>query len=123
MTPKRFLFGGGIALIILGVTGLFGILGQLSDLAFFHPPHWINWVHFLLGLTIFSVSFTRYEKFQGWLVVFPAIIATMMGVVGLLFGSHLAQRFDIPELADPSDHSAHLVVGLLAIWAWRNRTK
>jgi hypothetical protein len=26
----------------------------------------------------------------------------------------------MPELADPSEHLAHLTIGLLALWAWSN---
>jgi hypothetical protein len=39
----------------------------------------------------------------------------------LLFGERAARRFDIPELADPSDHTAHLLVGLTALWGWLGR--
>jgi hypothetical protein len=43
------------------------------------------------------------------------------GSGGLLLGPLAARRFDKPELADPSDHLAHLIVGVLAFWAWCNR--
>jgi len=46
-----------------------------------------------------------------------------LGIVGLLFGSYLAMQLNVPELADPSDHLAHLTVGLLALWGWLNRKK
>jgi hypothetical protein len=121
MTPGLFLRIGGAVLIVIGALGLSGILGSISPLGFFHPPYWINWLHFLLGITIFIISFTRYHTLQGWIVLFPAIVATVIGVLGLLFGSYFASRYNILELADPSDHIAHLVVGLVAIWAWHNR--
>ena len=44
-----------------------------------------------------------------------------LGLLGLVFGPSAARRYDIPELADPSDHIAHLGVGLLAMWGLRNR--
>ncbi len=121
-TPKLFLRIGGTVLTVIGISGLAGLLGTISQLVFFHPPYWINWVHFILGVCIFLVSFTHYHRLQTWLVLFPAIVATVMGLIGLLFGSYLAIRYNIPDLAvDPSDHIAHLIVGLLAIWAWKNR--
>jgi hypothetical protein len=40
---------------------------------------------------------------------------------GFLFGSYAAKRYNMPERAGPSDHVAHLTVGLLALWAWSNR--
>lgn len=121
-TPRLFLRIGGIVLIILGTLGLMGVLGTISQLVFFHPPYWISWVHFILGVCIFIISFTPYDHFQKWLVLFPAIVGTVIGLAGLLFGSYFASRYNIPDLAvDPSDHIAHLIVGLLAIWAWKNR--
>ncbi len=109
-------------LIVLGVSGLVGVLGTVSQLVFFHPPYWINWVHFVLGVFIFIISFTSYYHLQKWLVLFPAIVATIMGLAGIFFGAYFATRYNIPDLAvDPSDHIAHLIVGLLAIWAWKNR--
>jgi len=122
MNPKLFLRIGGIILIVLGTLGLFGILGLISSLGFFHPPYWINWLHFLLGIAILIISFTPYYKLQGWVVLFPAIVATTIGLAGLLLGSYFGTRYNIPELADPSDHIAHLIVGVAAIWAWRNKS-
>lgn len=122
LTPRLFLRIGGVVLIVLGALGLTGILGIISQLVFFHPPYWINWVHFILGATMLLISYTSYHRLQKWLVLFPAIIATAMGLLGILFGPYFATRFNVPDLAvDPSDHIAHLIVGLLAIWAWRNR--
>jgi FtsH-binding integral membrane protein len=120
MTPKHFLLGAGPLLIVLGVLGLMGILGSISRFAFFHPPYWINWVHFLLGIFVLVVAWKSTPHFQRLTVLFPAVVATTIGLLGLLFGRYAAARFNIPELADPSDHTAHLVVGLCAIWAWRS---
>ena len=121
MTPKIFLTIAGPLLILLGILGLTGILGTISDLAFFHPPYWINWVHLLLGISISIIALKGGSKLQNWVVLFPAVVATTMGLLGLLLGRYAAVRFTIPELADPSDHTAHLIVGICAIWAWRNR--
>lgn len=123
LTPKTFFRIGGIVLTVIGIAGLAGLLGTLSQLVFFRPPYWINWAHFILGVSIFLISFTHYHRLQKWLVLFPAIVATTMGLMGILFGSYLATLYNIPDLAvDSSDHVAHLIVGLLAIWAWKNRT-
>ena len=48
-------------------------------------------------------------------------MGSTIGVSGLLLGSYAANCYNMPELADPSDHLAHLTVGLLALWAWSNR--
>ena len=48
-------------------------------------------------------------------------LGSTLGLSGLLFGSYAAKRYNMPELADPSDHFAHLTVGVLALWAWSNR--
>ena len=49
------------------------------------------------------------------------ILGLTLGSLGLLFGSRAARRFDEPALADPTDHLAHLGVGLAALWGWSNR--
>lgn len=123
MNPKRFLSIASVVLITLGVLGLVGILGSISPASFFHPPYWINWVHLGLGICVSFVVLKGDDRLQAWVVVFPMILGTMLGVVGLLFGPYLATRYAIPELADPSDHLAHLIVGLTATWAWFGRAK
>ncbi len=115
MTPKLFLIIGGTILVILG------ILGTFSQASFFHPPYWINWFHFLFGIVVLSVGLKGTPAVQAKLTLFGAVVGTSIGLLGLLFGRYMAVRFNTPELADPSDHVAHLIVGLCAIWALRNR--
>lgn len=122
MTPKLFLRIAGLALIIIGILGLVGLFGRISSASFFHPPYWINWVHLCLGVVVLAVSVWGNAKWQVRFTLVATILGLTLGVTGLLFGSWAAQRFDIPELADPSDHVAHLMVGLFALWDWRNRT-
>ena len=50
-----------------------------------------------------------------------ALIGGTLGLSGLLLGSYAANRYGVPELADPSEHLAHLAVDVLALWAWSNR--
>lgn len=121
MTPRRFLLIVGPTLITLGLLGIVGLLGSISSVSFFHPPYWINWVHLTLGIVVITAALRGGDKLQVGLVSGAAIVGTTLGVLGLLFGSFAAIRFDIPELADPSDHIAHLTVGLLALWAFLNR--
>ena len=123
MNPKRFLFIAAPVLIIIGFLGLAGILGKISSASFFHPPYWINWVHFSLGIFVFIVGLKGGKKLQTIVVFIPTVLATTIGVLGLLFGSYVAKQYNIPELADPSDHIAHLIVGLSAFWAWKNRKR
>jgi hypothetical protein len=49
------------------------------------------------------------------------IMGSTLGLSGVLFSSYAATRYNMPELADPSDHLAHLTAGVLALWAWSNR--
>jgi len=42
-------------------------------------------------------------------------------LLGLVAGPTIGRRARITELADPSDHLAHMAVGVLAIWALANR--
>ncbi len=122
MNPKRFLQIAGPFLIIIGLLGIVGIFGKISDLGFFHPPYWINFIHLLLGIFILVVAFKGNKSLQANVTLIPAILATTIGILGLLFGSYAAKQYNIPELVtDPSDHIAHLIVGLVAFWAWRNR--
>src|SRR5688572_19518705 len=116
MDPKRFLSIVGPLLILLGALGSSGLLGRISSMSFFHPPPWINWVHLGFGSFITIVAHRGSVRLQTRLTLFAACIGTILGVVGLLFGRYLASRYRIPELADPSDHVAHLLVGLSAWW-------
>jgi hypothetical protein len=121
MNPHRFLSAAGPVLITLGLLGLTHVLGKISSASFFHPPYWINWVHLSIGSIVLGVAAWGNRKLQASLTLVPAVLGTTLGVSGLLFGSLAAKRFNIPELADPSDHMAHLTVGLLALWGWLGR--
>lgn len=96
------------------------MLGAVSEASFFHPPYWINWLHLMLGVLVLAVALKGGRKLQAGLTLVPAMLDTTLGLAGLLFGA-FADRFGMPALADPSDHLAHLAVGLVALWAWLNR--
>jgi hypothetical protein len=121
MNPRRFLFTASCILLTTSVLGMTGHLGRISRAAFFHPPYWINWVHLSLGTLAVSVAARGTRKSQAEMAFVPAVLATTLGLSGLLLGSRAAKRFNIPELADPSEHTAHLLVGLLALWGWLGR--
>jgi hypothetical protein len=121
MNPRRFLLAGGVTLVTIGLTGVVGVLGTISRASFFHPPHWINWFHLSLGSFVVGVAVFGNGTWQAGVTLLATIIGTTIGLFGLLFGSFAARRFDRPELADPSDHAAHLMVGLLALWGWFGR--
>jgi hypothetical protein len=117
LTPRRFLILGGSVLIVLGILGLTGILGKVSAASFFRPPYWINWFHLTLGSLVLTVGRTGNSRLQSGFALMAAIVGTTIGTLGLVFGAAAANRFGIAELADPSDHVAHLLVGLTASWA------
>jgi hypothetical protein len=121
MTPKRFLRLGGGVLMSTGLLGIVGVLGQISPASFFHPPSWINWVHLIFGIVVSAVAASSRARLQAGFALGGALVGTTIGLVGLLFGGRAARRFDIPELADPSDHAAHLLIGLAALWGWLGR--
>ncbi len=121
MNPKKFLTIGGIILLVIGVLGIVGLLGSISSAGFFHPPYWINWFHLFLGILVLTVSFLHAHKLQVGVTLFATIILMTIGILGLVFGPYIASRYNIPELADPSDHIVHLGIGLLALWGFLNR--
>ncbi len=123
MNPKKFLTIGGTILLIIGIFGVVGLLGSLSSAGFFHPPYWINWFHLFLGIFVLIVSLSHREKLQVGVTLFATIILMTIGLFGLLLGPFIAHRYNIPELADPSDHVVHLGIGLLALWGFLNRKK
>lgn len=120
MKPVCFLLITGSVLVIIGFLGIVGLFGKISPLGFFHPPYWINFVHFALGVIVLVIAFKGNSKLQTRLIAVPAVLATLLGLSGLVFGSYAARTYNIPELADPSDHIAHLAVGLFAISALWN---
>jgi hypothetical protein len=121
MTPKRFLTVASVALLTIGTLGVTGRLGSISRASFFHPPSWIHWFHVLLGGAVFTVRQSNASSIQAVTTLIATMMGTTLGLAGLLLGPSAAKRFDAPELADPSDHVAHLIVGLLALWGWWNR--
>lgn len=108
-------------LVIIGILGVTHLLGRISGASFFHPPYWINWFHLCFGTIVLLIGLSRLKQVQAGLVLCGAIVATTIGLLGLLLGSWASRHYNVPELADPSDHAAHLAVGLAAIWACRNR--
>jgi hypothetical protein len=118
MRPGRFLLIGGTVLVILGLAGVVGWLASMSRASVFNPPYWINWVHLTLGIVVLAVALSGARAVQNVFTLVAAAMGSIMGAVGLLFGSYAARRYNMPELADPSEH---LAVGVLAAWAWLNR--
>ena len=84
----------------------------------FNPPYWINWVHLTFGVLLLAVAFGGGRTLQNALTLSAAILGSTLGISGLLLGPYAANRYNMPELADPSEHLGHLTVGLLALWAW-----
>jgi len=121
MTPKRFLDAASVVLLTIGTLGVTRRLGSISRASFFNPPYWINWFHLLLGVVVITVRRSPFIRLQAATTLMAAIMGTTLGLCGLLLGPSAAKRVGVPELADPSDHIAHLIVGLLALWGWQNR--
>ncbi len=121
MNPTRFLTAGGAVLLSIGTLGVTGRLGRISRGSFFHPPSWINWFHLGLGAFVSGAGLKGSARLQSGTTLVATIMGLGLGSLGLLFGSRAARRFDVPALADPTDHLAHLGVGLAALWGWSNR--
>jgi hypothetical protein len=119
--PRQFLLLGGTVLVIIGVAGAAGLLGSISRASVFNPPYWINWIHLTFGIVVIAIAFAGGRTLQNGITLAAGIMGNTLGFSGLLFGSYAAKRYNMPELADPSDHLAHLTVGVLALWAWSNR--
>ena len=119
--PHQFLLLGGTVLVILGLAGVAGLLGSISQASLFNPPYWINWFHLTFGIVVLTIAFAGGRTLQIAMTLAAGGLGSTLGLSGLLFGSYAAKRYHMPELADPSDHLAHLTVGVLALWAWSNR--
>ena len=119
--PRHFLFVAGTVLVTLGTAGATGLLSSISSASVFNPPYWINWVHLTFGIMVLGIALAGGRALQTTITPAAAIIGTLLGLSGLLLGSYAANRYRMPELADPSEHLAHLAVGVLALWAWANR--
>lgn len=121
LTPRRFLYTGGTILTVIGFLGIIGLFQRISQASLFNPPYWINFFHFGLGLIVLTGAFFGKHSLHVGITLVPAIFATTIGILGLFLGSWAAKKLNKPELADSSDHLAHLIVGLSAFWAWTNR--
>ena len=121
MRPRQFLVLAGTVLIIIGLAGAMGFLASISQASVFNPPYWINWVHLSFGVVVLAIAAAGGRTLQNAFALVAGILGSALGVSGLLLGSYAANRYKMPELADPSEHLAHLTVGVLALWAWSNR--
>lgn len=121
LRPSQFLLFCGTVLVIIGLAGATGLLGAISRASLFNPPYWINWVHLTFGIVVLAVAVAGGRTLQNASTLAAGIIGSTLGLLGLLLGSYAANRYNMPELADPSEHFAHLAVGVLALWAWSNR--
>ena len=121
LRPRQFLFLVGTVLVIIGLAGATGLLASISQASLFNPPHWINWVHLTFGIIVLAVGLIGARTLQNAFTLAAAILGSTLGVSGLLLGSYVANHYNMPELVDPSEHLAHLTIGVLALWAWSNR--
>jgi hypothetical protein len=118
MNPQRFLTAATAVLLAIGALGVSGRLGAMSRASFFHPPAWINWFHLGLGTFLAWARLGGSPRVQASTTAVATVMGLTVGSLGLLLGPGAARRFKQPQLADPSDHLAHLGVGLTALWAW-----
>jgi hypothetical protein len=121
VNPTRFASTAAAILLTIGMLGVTHQLGRISRASFFNPPYWINWFHLLLGGVLSAIRVRGSRQLQWSATVVATVAGLTLGVLGLSLGPAAARRFNKPELADPSDHLAHLGVGLLALWSWRSR--
>ena len=121
LQPRRFLLLAGTVLTFFGLAGVTGLLGYISHATLFNPPYWINWAHLTFGIVVLAIAFAGVRTIENGMTLAAGILGSTLGLLGLLLGSYAANRFGMPELANPSEHLAHLTVGALALWAWSNR--
>lgn len=75
----------------------------------------------VLGVVVLTIAMVSSHTAHTAMTLAAALLGTPLGLAGLLLGPYAATRYSMPELADPSEHLAHLSVGVLAVWAWLNR--
>src|SRR5262245_41681145 len=114
--PRQFLLLGGTLLVILGLAGVAGLLGSISQASLFHPAYLVNLFPLTFGNVVVAIAFGGCRTLQGAMALAAGCLGSALGLSGLLFGSYAAKRYNMPELADPSEHFAHLTVGVLALW-------
>lgn len=121
LRPRQFLFLVGTVLVLLGSGGITGFLSSISSASLFNPPYWINWVHLAFGFVVLAIAAVGGTTLQNAMTLAAGVMGGTLGLSGLLVGSYAADRWSMPELADPAEHVAHLIVGVLGLWAWSNR--
>lgn len=119
-TPGRFLFAGSMALLTIGGAGLAGLLGRISPASFFHPPVWIDRLHLMVGALALGAAALASRTVKLALTLIPAVVATGLGVGGLIRATTIAGGQLGLATADTSDALVHLAVGALALLATWN---
>lgn len=117
MKSQKFLYRGGILLVILGLLGYIGILGPLPTYSLFGDKWWFdsseNVAHFVLGVVSITAVYVFDTKLQKYLALFIggfALLAVVKNIPGetVFLGANL-------EI--PGDILLNIVFAVWAFWA------
>lgn len=113
MTPKQFLQGSGVVLLLLGVVGvaLPNLLGETLKFDVYE-----NVAHTLLGSVALWASSKASAQTQKMMTQVVGVLALVVGVLGFLRAGSPEPNFFGANLENPVDNVLHLVVGLWGVW-------
>ncbi len=118
MTAKHFLLGGGVLLILLGITGMVGLLGPTAVDSYFGANWWFNptenWAYLIAGIVAVVSSMILPVNGQKNLAVAFGVAGVALGLYSMfnpaLGGAHFEK---------PVDTILYTVLGLTALIAAR----
>lgn len=120
MNPKQFLQIGGAVLVLVGILGFLGPIGPDQAASVFGKAWWFdngeNWAHLLLGVAALVALFVLPAGAQRGLVMLVGVLALFFAVYNLFSTNFLGAN-----LERPADLLLHLVIGLWALKASKNK--
>lgn len=120
MNPKKFLTWGGLILIIVGILGFIGVIGPTAEESIFGTSWWFdngeNWAHLIVGVVGLLVGLKGSMSSQRTLTLIVGVVAVLIGLFSIFKSNFLGAN-----LENPADTILHLVVGIWALLASKNK--
>lgn len=124
LSPKGFLQVGGVVLVVVAILGYVGLIGPTSNSLF--GAYWYfdnaeNVAHLVLGVVALAAAMVLGADMQRYLILLVAVIAFIAALVSLIGTIPEGGSLLGAALQNPLDTILHLVVGVWAVVAYRNK--
>lgn len=114
MTPRQFLYIGGVVLLALGIFG-FIFPNPVDDTSVLHFDVWENFIHTILGVVAIGAAYFLARTARWWLTLLVGLGGIGTAILGFALSGREFPNIGGANLENPIDNVLHLVVGLWAL--------